>query len=469
MNRRSAFVVLTVVAVLVGATPAASSTVAILPLVGANAGEAEGWTNALRDAVPTLGFDAVASAVVVDAMATASALTGSCNASTVACIARVGSLATADLAVGGRIDGAGAGVRLTLTAVDVATGSVLRQTALTTTSVPDPAAARLVLLRAIAPEKECGYVAVAGATAGATISVDGIPRGEAPLAELLCVPPGRHEIAVDSFDRDSVVKAIDVAFGDTVVVDVAPAPTPGTGPGGPGSATTAVADEDQGEAAADRDRRTTLCIRRVTSDATELAGVAARFDDRLRRLVQRNRKIRLVPLPLVEQEIDDRISATLDGGDDRSRTLRERCLQADFVVEVRLTTMGKATLLVVRAVPRGSAQVRSADAVLQRADIELELSDVAPALLRQVFAPEGLRFRRPPRGGLPPWIFWTTLGSGAALGAVTAGAATLYAVDGFTDSGSADTRTGLGLTFAVGLAATVALGVAAAVEAPQLP
>jgi hypothetical protein len=457
------------VALLGGAGPArATSSLAILPLAGDDAAVAATWTFALRDNALVTGMLPVSDDAVTSALGTASALAGECNAAEVACVARVGSLATADVAVGGRVDVVAAGVRLEVLAVDVATGALLRRASLTGPAEPDVATARLALLRAVAPDKERGYVAVSGAPAGATISVDGTPRGTAPLSELLAVPPGRHEIAIDVFERDTVMRTVDVRLGDTVVVDVG-----GTAAPAPGASDERPADApSSGDAppAAAAPEEVTVCLAPVRTQVPGGDGVAARFDAALRRQFHRTPGLRLLPLPTVEQDIDAQTAVVLGEGPGDVATLGARCLGATFLVEVGIQMIGNTRLLVVRAQRSGPLRVRSADAVLSRADVEQDLRQLAPVLLNRVFAAEGLRFRRAQRGGLPPWVLWTTIGTGTGFGLLSLTAGALYAADvalGGAAAGGA--RPVVALALGTGLAASALLAGAVVLELPQLP
>jgi hypothetical protein len=456
-------------ALLGGAGPAqATSSLAILPLAGDDAAVAATWTFALRDTALVTGMIPVSDDAVTSALGTASALAGECNVAEVACVARVGSLATADVAVGGRVDVVAVGVRLELLAVDVATGALVRRVSLPGPAEPDVATARLALLRAVAPDKERGYVAVSGAPAGATISVDGTPRGTAPLSELLAVPPGRHEITVDIFERDAIVRTVDVGLGDTVVVDVgaSSASRPGSSderPADPPRSTDPPPEDAEPEGV-------TVCLAPVRTQVPGGDGVAARFDAVLRRQFHRTPGVRLLPLPTVEQDIDAQTAVALGEGPTDLATLGARCLGATFLVEVGIQMIGNTRLLVVRAQRSGTLRVRSADAVLRRADVEQDLRQLAPVLLNRVFAAEGLRFRPASRGGLPPWVLWTTLGTGTGFGLVTLTAGALYAADvALGGAAVGDARPVVALALGTGLAATAVLAGAVVLELPQLP
>ena len=316
-------------------------------------------------------------------------------------------------------------------------------------------------MRALAPEQERGYVAVRGAAAGSTISIDGIPRATAPLEELIEVLPGLHEVAVDHFDHDAVVRSIDVALGESVVIDVVQA------------ASTENREPLVGATAPDQAQRPgglRVCLLTVRVDDAALGGAAAALAARLFGLLKQVRGVHAMAMPSAPARLAEGVVDTADA----LAALGCRA-EADIVLDVRFLATG--TDLVVEAHGQRAGKLGRTTYLkrLRRADMTRALDKIAPHLLNALLVGENVEPLPVGRANsVPRWLFWTTVGAGAGAGLFAVGAGVLYAVaaQGSTDPASLATtptaQTGAGVALAATLAASAALAVATALEAPRV-
>jgi hypothetical protein len=445
-----------------------ASSVAVLPLSGSvDAPTRDAWTAALRDAVGALdGVTVLPATVVADALVTADALGTACPPTTVPCIARLGALATAGLAVGGRIEARPAGITITLVLVDVPRSGRIREIELPVNATPVPSAARLLATRLLAPERERAFVVVRGALAGSTVSIDGEVRGTTPLAEPIEVRPGRHEVVVDHIQHDSESRVIDVAFDDTAVVELDTrtdhaglADVPETTRDDPTTTTTSTP-------AGVRVR-----LARVRVDRALPSLTASRFSDHLRTLLHHTPGVVVVgDLPSAElsSQIADRAREAVDvdeivfGGTAVVDT-PEIALDADVHIIVDVVRLGKTVVVSARGMRLSPMATRPFETTFVGDDIDGGLRRIAPALLSTTLRDEpiGPIPDDTAGGALPRWVLWSTIAAGGASAVVAGSAGAAWWAGGGQDAT-------LGALCVAGTAASTALAVAVAVEAMQL-
>jgi hypothetical protein len=472
--RRWLFVIIAVAS----SPAAAATTVAVLPLGGDAAPSTRTlWTQALRAAVSGVeGHAALPASTVGEALVTAGALGAACAPTEPACIAHIGALSTANIAIGGRVDPGRDGVVLVVDAVDVARARSLRRVVFPSGAVPDAAAARLLAVRLLAPALERAFVTVRGALPGATVSIDGEVRGTTPLSAPLEVSPGRHDLVVDHIEHDAVLRAFDVSLGATAVVDVDIAETAVL----PARPPTRAEHTDAGDEATPKTQRLRVGIARVEVNEGPggfPAGTGARFAERVRAVLREVDGVEVVGdvavtdddsgetvadvvNDLADHALDQKVSVV----DDVATTYEARPppIDVDLRIEITITRLGNTLSLSGHGVRVNPLATRAyanqprdvgvgVDAALARhaaplVAAMLEGEDTGPV-------PQG------PRAGLPPWVFATTLvagGVGAVSTGVTGG---FWLIDGRRSAP-------LGIACVASIAATGVLAIAAAIEAP---
>lgn len=243
---KSTFVVVgVVVAILVGALPAQAAArakkvkpppvpaIALLPLGGiVPAGDRAALESELRAALPAKGFVVQPAPKTAAVLADVQALGLACDTGSVDCLVRVGALGGANVVLAGVVSpepSAGA-VALELIAVDV---NGLRERGRVKVVVPGGAAVDVVARRAalesvltgvLRPEAWRGLLRVAVSQRGASIVVDGVARGFAPLSGPIELTPGPHALFVGLEGFRAHKDTVTVLYDDEVTVDVALVP-----------------------------------------------------------------------------------------------------------------------------------------------------------------------------------------------------------------------------------------------------
>ncbi|MDP2343496.1 MAG: CsgG/HfaB family protein [Deltaproteobacteria bacterium] len=195
--------------------------VVVLPLVGA--ADAVVVTDELRkqiEAVP--GLQVQPKKTTTEHLATAAALGMACTADKPECALTLGGLAGGAIVVTGTLEGG----KLAARAFDV--GRKKERSSSSTELSADPKAdpkararaIKLLAVRLLAPEREQGTIEVGVQQKGATIVVDGVPRGVSPLARAVEVSPGKHEVYVALIGFESQVQEVNVEFDTAVRIDV---------------------------------------------------------------------------------------------------------------------------------------------------------------------------------------------------------------------------------------------------------
>lgn len=204
-----------------GGPPA--TTIAVLPIVGDDVAAAEraALDAALRAEVEGAAVDAVQPADVTAAnLASAQQVGASCAFESLSCQASLGLLTGADRVLVGRVVPEWSTDRLDLRLVDVATGTLQRETSqrLSKDAARRAVALRGAVLRLAAPERTGGFVF--DADPQGTVVVDGAEVPRAPFGEpLKGLAPGPHEVEVRRGDDVVQRLVVVVVAGEIARVD----------------------------------------------------------------------------------------------------------------------------------------------------------------------------------------------------------------------------------------------------------
>lgn len=145
-----------------------------------------------------------------------------CDSGDVDCLIRVGALSGVTMVLKGALSPDGDGFGLDLVAADV---NALRERARVHVFVPASTSERRsaldsALTGVLRPEAWRGQLRVAVAQRGASIVVDGVPRGFSPLSTPLELTPGPHTVHVVLEGFRTQKESVDVVYQDEVAVDV---------------------------------------------------------------------------------------------------------------------------------------------------------------------------------------------------------------------------------------------------------
>lgn len=352
-----------------------------------------------------------------------------CDSGDVDCLIRVGALTGAAIVLKGMLSTDGDGFVLDLVAADV---GGLRERGRVRVKVPAGGDGRRTALESavvgvLRPEAWRGQLRVAVSQRGATIVVDGVPRGFAPLSSPIELTPGTHAVFVGLEGFAAWKGTVEVPFADIVELDVALAP--GVAEEAPVFSTKAAQTPPEPVATMPRPRRGPL---RVIIYDIEAAGVeprvAAAMGTFLVAELRKREHVSVLDSAELRALVGDGSSTA---GDARGCT-EEQCfaevaeaLGADAVVVTSLTQIEAQTVFGLRRIDPtkqevvGSfvSRVPSADTTallpLVGKSIEGTFADVPlrPGLRAGVDDKARLVLHPPP---LPP-IFAGTLGAGAVL------------------------------------------------------
>jgi hypothetical protein len=149
-----------------------------------------------------------------------------CDSGDVDCLIRVGALTGATIVIKGLLSTDGEGFVLDLVAADI---NGLRERGRVRVKVPAAAGARRPALESavvgvLRPEAWRGQLRVAVSQRGASIVVDGVPRGFSPLSAPIELTPGPHAVFVGLEGFAAWKQTVEVVYADEVAVDVVLAP-----------------------------------------------------------------------------------------------------------------------------------------------------------------------------------------------------------------------------------------------------
>lgn len=200
---------------------------AVLELDGlAPAADRAAVEDALRAALPASGYSVQPKAKTMEAAASVRALGLACDAGDADCLIRIGALGGASIVLKGALSGEGKDLALDLVGVDVnglkERGRV--RVLLTNETARRERAVDSALTGVLRPEVWRGLLRVDVSLRGASIFVDGVPRGFAPLSSSIDLTPGQHQLFVGLEGFRAHKQEVVIVYDEEARVDVALVP-----------------------------------------------------------------------------------------------------------------------------------------------------------------------------------------------------------------------------------------------------
>jgi hypothetical protein len=201
----------------------ASPSAALVALDGlASATDKSTMDMELRSLLPGTGHLVQPKAKTEGTLATVKKLGLACDSGDVDCLIRVGALGGVNVVLKGILSVEGDAFALDLVAVDIKS---LRERGRVRVAVPRTGGQRRTALDSaltgvLRPDAWRGQLRVGVAQRGASVVVDGVPRGFAPLSGPLELTPGPHVVFVVLEGFRTHKETIDVVYEDEVGVDV---------------------------------------------------------------------------------------------------------------------------------------------------------------------------------------------------------------------------------------------------------
>jgi len=410
---------------------------ALLPLASDERGRVG---SELREALTS--FEELAlqtNAKVREALDTSKALGIACTLDKLECAVQVGGLSGAELAISGNTKVTDAGDLVNLRLVDVVRMTEVRRVTLTLASDPQERKGqlRLLVVRLVAPERERGAVDVRVNPAGATIVIDRVARGRAPLETPIYVTPGKHELYVAHFGFESVTESFHVGLEETITLRFELVPSEGARPNW---SMPAVADGPDGDSSTANGPTEPVAtsekpaVRVAVSDVT----IGQSLDARVGKIVGEalTAELRKLERTSVMSLNEVREQLAFEAEKQAMKCDTDNCLSeiadslgVDILVTVSVARIGDSTLFGVRAYDqRTGSVVATASKNLVTGNGE-ELLAAIGGLVAAIFPDTplragmkrgvdpalALRLNPPP---LHPAIFWTGVGL-TAIGVVT--------------------------------------------------
>lgn len=307
------------------------------------------------------------------------------------CIVRVGALAAVDLVVAGTLSSSPTGaVMLELVLFDVAAMQARARSAIAldvSSATARQASVGQAVVSVMKPEAWRGFLKVAVKQPGASIVVDGVPRGFSPLPQPITIVPGPHEVWVALEGFQTHRETVDVAYQKRVELKVAlvagaSSPVPITVP--PLSPRPASSSPSSSEAP--KAGRNTL---RVAVYEPTVAGVPERLAKIVSSYVAAEVRKRERTSVLGGEELRSLMQSST-GKETLGECSEERCLSevadalgVDVVVLVQITSVGDELFFGIRRIDQANQEVKGA--VSERvADVDLAalLPLIGPAIER---------------------------------------------------------------------------------------
>lgn len=193
----------------------------LLPLVSVAVDEAEraSLEQELRRRAPRFGVALLGPQETSAILQDVANLGLSCDYGALECLVRVGALGAADLVLAGSVGraGAGAGLDLELLIVDVAAmAEVARERVPLRGASTRDLDVDSALCAVLTPDRWRGTLLVKAKQRGASIVVDGVPRGFTPLPRPIPLKPGRHELYVGLEGFRAHTEAVEVPYAGGV-------------------------------------------------------------------------------------------------------------------------------------------------------------------------------------------------------------------------------------------------------------
>jgi hypothetical protein len=207
--------------------PLPSPSVAVASLDGiASAADKAAVELELRGLLPATGYTVQKKDKTDATLAAVQKLGLTCDSGDIDCLIRVGALSGVNVVIKGLLSTDGDNFALDLVAVDV---NGLRERARVRVAVPRSGAGRKAALESavtgvLRPEAWRGLLRVDVNVRGASIVVDGVPRGFSPLSTPVELTPGPHALFVVLEGFRSHKESVEVVYEDEVGVSVALVP-----------------------------------------------------------------------------------------------------------------------------------------------------------------------------------------------------------------------------------------------------
>ena len=151
---------------------------------------------ALRAALPANGYAVQPKSKTMEALSSVRALGLACDAGDADCLIRIGALGGASIVVKGVLSADGDSYALDLVGVDVNGLKERGRVRVSVANADRRAAVDSALTGVLRPEIWRGLLKVDVSQRGASIIVDGVPRGFAPLSSSIDLTPGPHQLFV---------------------------------------------------------------------------------------------------------------------------------------------------------------------------------------------------------------------------------------------------------------------------------
>lgn len=203
----------------------AKRTVAVLALGGVGVPQEErvALEDSIRSALVGFDINVQARAKTTSAFRQVQALGLACDFGAVECLVRVGALGSVHVVISGAVSAVPNGYELELQGVDVVS---MKEIARQRAGVPKQGPQRAqqlegILTALLRPDAWRGSLLVTVPIRGASIVVDGAPRGFSPLSESIPLTPGPHELYVGLEGFRSHRETVTIAYAQSFEAKVA--------------------------------------------------------------------------------------------------------------------------------------------------------------------------------------------------------------------------------------------------------
>ncbi len=198
-------------------------TAAVLDVDGlASSTERAAIEEELRSLIPDHDLLVQKKATTAQTFKAVKALGLSCDTGDVDCLIRVGALSGANVVLKAQLSTEADGYRLDLVGADI---NAMRERARVSVFVPKEGGARRAavesaLIGVLKPEAWRGSLKIDVSQRGASIVVDGVPRGFAPLSASIELTPGSHQLFVGLEGFRAHKEAVEISFDEERRVEV---------------------------------------------------------------------------------------------------------------------------------------------------------------------------------------------------------------------------------------------------------
>jgi hypothetical protein len=311
------------------------------------------------------------------------------------CVVRVGALAAVDLVVAGTLSSSPTGaVMLELVLFDVAAMQARARSTIAldvSSATARQASVGQAVVSVMKPEAWRGFLKVAVKQPGASIVVDGVPRGFSPLPQPITIVPGPHEVWVALEGFQTHRETVDVAYQKRVELKVAlvpgaSSPVPITVP--PLSPRPASSSPSSSPSSSEAPKAGRNALRVAVYEPT-IAGVPERLAKIVSSYVAAEVRKRERTSVLGGEELRSLMQSST-GKETLGECSEERCLSevadalgVDVVVLVQITSVGDELFFGIRRIDQANQEVKGA--VSERvADVDLAalLPLIGPAIER---------------------------------------------------------------------------------------